>query len=134
MPKFKILIVDDEEDTLELYTKFLKNEDYNITTVSSPVEAAELLKSENWDLLISDIFMPKVDGFELMNIAFQEQPELRTIAVTGYGTEEVLDKVLENDCFGYTNKPFDWDYLKLLIKKALRKSTRESNRKRRKFN
>jgi len=43
----------------------------------------------------------------------------------------VLEKVLKNDCFGYINKPFDWDYLKLLIKKALRKSTRESNRKKR---
>ncbi|MHC4870243.1 MAG: response regulator [Planctomycetota bacterium] len=132
MPKFRILIVDDETDTLELYLKFLKSDDYDIVTTSSPVKAVELLKNEKWDLLISDIFMPKVDGFELMSIAFKEQPDLRTIAVTGYGTEEVLEKVLKNDCFGYINKPFDWDYLKLLIKKALRRSTRESNKKRRK--
>lgn len=132
MANFKILIVDDEEDTLDLYKKFLSSNDYDITTVSSPEKAVELLKTETWNLLISDIYMPKVDGFEVISLAAKEQPDMRTIAVTGYGTEEILEKVLENDCFGYINKPFDWDYLKLLIKKALSKSTRASAKKKRK--
>ncbi len=125
MPKFKLLIVDDESDILELYKKFIKEDEYEITTVDSPEKALELIEKENWHLLISDIFMPKINGFDLINAASEKQPKLKSIAVTGYGTEDVLEKVLKNDCFGYINKPFDWDYLKLLIKRALKPSMRK---------
>jgi DNA-binding NtrC family response regulator len=119
MEKYKILIVDDEPDTLELYSKFLECNEYEIATAQSSEDAVQLLKTQEWDLLISDIFMPKIDGFEVIGTAQNSQKNIKTIAVTGYGTEKVLAKVLENDCYGYINKPFDWDYLKLLIKKAL---------------
>lgn len=120
MGTYRILIVDDEEDTLELYEKFLQFPDCDIVTESSSRNALELLRKECWDLLISDIYMPDIDGFEVMKAGMESNPDLRCIAVTGYGTEKVLENVLEQDCFGYINKPFDWQYLKLLINKAMK--------------
>lgn len=120
MQQKRVLIVDDEEETLELYRRFLKDEGYEIVTECSPQRAIERLTEGTWDLLITDIYMPGTDGFELMQQALETIPALRCIAVTGYGTEKVLADVLEFDCFGYINKPFDWEYLKLLIRKALK--------------
>ncbi|MFW5856492.1 MAG: response regulator [Planctomycetota bacterium] len=120
MCKIRILVVDDEADTLKLYRRLLRVDDAEIETESSARQAAERLRTEHWDLLICDIYMPQLDGFEVMKIGRTSLPELRCIAVTGRGTEKVLRKVLTEDCFGYVNKPFDWDYLNLLVRKALR--------------
>ncbi|MFH0911322.1 MAG: response regulator [Planctomycetota bacterium] len=138
MAAFRILVVDDEEETLRLYHRFLQSEEYEIVTAASPQTACELLRRECWDILISDICMPDLNGFDVMQAGKVNNPHIRCIAVTGYGTNTVLDQVLEHDCFGYINKPFDWDYLKLLIQKALhplqarqnRASTRRKTRKR----
>jgi DNA-binding NtrC family response regulator len=116
----RILVVDDEEDELVLYGHFLKAPEYDIVTIASSGEALDLLRRERWDVLITDIYMPEHDGFEVMKTGIRHNPELRCIAVTGYGTENVLREVLERNCFGYVNKPFDWNYLKLLVGKALR--------------
>ena len=119
MPDYRVLIVDDEEDTLELYKRFLELDEENIHTESSPRKALEHLRGESWDLLICDIKMPEIDGFEVIKCGMDFNPGIRCIAVTGYGSEKVLQDVFDLNCFGYINKPFDWNYLKLLGRKAL---------------
>lgn len=120
MAAVRILVVDDEADTLKLYRKLLRLDDADIETESDPERAVARLRDEHWDLLICDVFMPRIDGFGVMKAGREALPNLRCIAVTGRGTEKVLRRVLDDDCFGYVNKPFDWDYLNLLVRKALR--------------
>lgn len=120
----KIMIVDDEPDTLELYQKRLETPTREITTFQCPKKALEALDNEDWDVLITDIMMPELDGFSLIKKAAKLPKRLPCIAVTGYGSDDTLRKALETDCFGYLNKPFDWNYLNLLVDKAIRSSTR----------
>ncbi|MBN1256326.1 MAG: response regulator [Planctomycetes bacterium] len=119
MSDYRVLVVDDEEDTLELYRQFLELSEEIMLTESSPRKALEHLRRDSWDLLICDIKMPEIDGFEVIRCGMDFNPGIRCIAVTGYGSEQILQDVFELDCFGYINKPFDWNYLKLLVKKAL---------------
>ncbi|MHC4883537.1 MAG: response regulator [Planctomycetota bacterium] len=128
MTRYRILAVDDEADELELFERFFGKTEYDIVTTSSSEEAIELLRKECWDVLITDICMPAHDGFEVIAEGMAQNKNIKCIAITGYGTEAVLTKVLSHDCFGYINKPFDWDYLKLLVHKAVRPTSQQSRR------
>lgn len=133
MAPYRILAVDDEADELELIERFLDEEEYEVVTTDSSEKAIELLQKECWDLLITDICMPARDGFDVIAEAERRNDDIKCIAITGYGTENVLKKVLDHDCFGYVNKPFDWGYLKLLIRKALQPVSQQSRRVRKKL-
>lgn len=128
MARYRILVVDDEEDELILFERFFINEDYDIVTTSSSIEAIQLLRTECWDILITDICMPNHDGFEVISEGMARNKNIKCIAITGYGSEAVLSKVLTHDCFGYVNKPFDWEYLKLLVRKAVLPVNQQSRR------
>lgn len=78
----KILLVDDAINMRELITEIL-SPDYNITSVSNGKKALDLLQSENFDLIITDVLMPEMDGFELLMELRKIKPEQKTIAISG---------------------------------------------------
>ena len=63
--------------------------------------------------------MPEIDGLSLAHSAMEVNPDTKVIIMTGYGTNDRLLKCIEMDCYGYVDKPFNWDYMKTLISKAL---------------
>lgn len=123
----RILVVDDDPGVLELFEKRLEAENREVVTLDSAEEALRRISGENWDLLITDIRMPGVDGFSLIETAAQKLQGVPCIAVTGYSSDTTLYRALETDCFAYLNKPFDWNHLNLLVDKAIRLSTRSAN-------
>lgn len=117
--KKTILVVDDEQVVLNLFENALKKHEYELTVLCDSTEAANVLQSKKIDLLITDICMPDIDGLKLASDAMQRDPELKVIVMTAYGTNERLLKCIDMDCYGYVDKPFNWDYMKTLIAKAL---------------
>lgn len=117
----KILIIDDELDVLKTIDRILTKEGYKVKSASSGKEAIEILKVENFDLAITDIRMPGMDGLEVIRHAKKLDNFMEIIVLTGYGTIESAVKVLKEEAaFDYLTKPLrDIKELTVAAKRAL---------------
>lgn len=104
-----VLMVDDDDDTLELLSAALKQRSANVTAVSSVAEAIEAIHMERPDVLISDIAMPNEDGYALIRSvsAMGLNPPLPAIAITAYAKEEDRDNALAAGFYRYLSKPVE---------------------------
>ena len=113
----RLLLVDDMEDALMLFAVVLEHEGAEVDTATSGPAALELLGRNRYDLLISDIGMPGMDGYALL-AALRKLPgqeQLRTIAVTGYGRAADAERALSEGFDAHTTKPVDFEDLKKSI-------------------
>jgi DNA-binding NtrC family response regulator len=117
----KILIVDDELDMLELLELIITDRtSYQVVTASNPLEVPELLEAGGFDLLISDLRMPQMDGMELLDRARKIDPQLPYIILTAYGTVESAIEAMRKGALDYITKPFRQEQILLTIEKALK--------------
>jgi len=105
----EILIVDDEEsfvlslaDGLSVYKKY-----FNLRTAPNGAEAVKILKLSSIDLVITDLSMPKMDGFELLAYMNRNYPKIPVILMTAYGTPKIEEIVSNMGIFRYLEKPLD---------------------------
>lgn len=105
--KAKILILDDERDILNVIERFLNRRAIvEVVTVTSPIEAIELVKHGDFKMLLTDIMMPEMNGVEVLKEVVKVRPDVKVIMMTAYST---IDKILECDKIGaidYVTKPF----------------------------
>lgn len=120
----KILVVDDETSILDVSAKVLAKEGYLVATASSGYEALEIAKEEAFDLLVTDIVMPNMDGLELLRRLRELYPDVVTIVITGYGTIDNAINCLKEGSQAFIIKPFTPDELKIAVTQALGKSRR----------
>lgn len=113
-----ILIVDDEEMLRELLAKILRKEGYEIDTACDGETAQEKLRQKKYDLMISDVKMPRMNGFELLKIAKNEFPELGVIMMTGYGDSYTVKDALLLGADEYITKPFKSFEVTLVVERA----------------
>jgi len=128
-PTAKILIVDDEEQIRNIFSRWLAGEGYTCTTAKNTENALEILAGEQgFDLLISDIMMPGKSGLELLETVRRQYPELAVIMATGLDRCEVAKGTLRFGTYGYLIKPFEKNELLISVAGALerRRLTRES--------
>ena len=111
----RILIVEDDEFSRGAMEKLLQSYDYETFSCALAEEAIARLKQESFSLLITDLHMPGMDGFELIRKARMIRPELSTILITGFPTEGVQTKAKEERVDGFFSKPVDWDELYTLL-------------------
>jgi DNA-binding NtrC family response regulator len=115
----KILLVDDEERALEALGRTLQMMGYQTTGVSNPDTAQDLLQKEDYDILITDLIMPGVDGIGLLEFSKRINPDLPIIILTGYGTVKTAVEAMKKGAFDYVTKPYNIDEIDLIIKRAL---------------
>lgn len=122
---YKILIADDEEDIVDIISIYLESEGYEVITASDGFETLEKAEYESPHLIILDIMMPKLDGFEVCRRIRAEMPT-PILILTARRTEDV-DKVigLELGADDYMIKPFDSRELVARVKALLRRTYRE---------
>jgi DNA-binding NtrC family response regulator len=116
-----ILIVDDEEDTLDACTQALTKEGYHIDTTSRAQDALEKIASKNYMVVVADIKMPGMDGIELLRRIKEMSSQVEVIMITGYATIETAVKSMKEGAYDYLPKPFTPEELRMLVKKALEK-------------
>ena len=117
----KILIVDDEMDMLELLELIITDRtDYEVVTTNTPLEVPELLKKDSFDLLITDLRMPDVDGIELIEMVKQIDDQIPFIIITAYGTIESAVEAMRKGAFDYITKPFRQEQILLTIEKVMK--------------
>jgi len=115
-----ILIVDDEELFLESLESYLKLKNYHCRTASGSRIALEMIREGDFDLVISDVFMPEMNGMELMTSARKLFPELEFILMTGYSTEHSYHEIISAGASDYMTKPFDLAELSARIERIER--------------
>jgi len=107
MAKNKILILDDEQDILDVIHRFLDRKGrVDVEVCTNPIKAIDLIKNNHYDLLLTDIMMPEMNGVEVLTEVKKIKPSLKVIMMTAYST---IDKILECEKLGatdYVTKPF----------------------------
>ncbi len=112
----KILIVDDESAVLRSLRRTLRSTEYNLSFAGGGIEALELSKETFFDMIISDIRMPEIDGFALLAKVRDLTPLTLRVVLSGYNEESLMAKsVINGDVHSYITKPWDNDELKILI-------------------
>lgn len=115
----RILIVDDDENVAILFKKILGKEGYEIDSASSGEEALSSLEAQWFDLVVSDLRMPGLDGLEFLRRAKLLNPTMPCIVLTGYATVDSAVAAMKEGAYDYLTKPINNDEMKLVVKKAL---------------
>ncbi len=123
----KILVADDEAGLREFLTDTLELDDHVVVAAKDGREAAKLLDDRGFDLLLTDLKMPGLDGMALLRKVRAEQPELEVIVMTAHGTVDNAVEAMKLGAFEYLQKPISGpDELRLLAARALeRRSMRD---------
>ncbi len=123
MEKYKgrILIVEDEKSMREVLKILLEGEKYEVVSASDGLEGLSYITNDIFDLVITDIKMPKVGGFELLKKAKEISPDTIIIMITAFGTTEAAIDAMKSGAYDYINKPFKIDEIRLIVEKALEK-------------
>jgi two-component system response regulator PilR (NtrC family) len=119
--KGKILVVDDEKSMREILEIFLKSENYAVTTADNGEKAIEAIKNDIFDLVITDMKMPKVGGLEVLKHIKQISPDTVVVIITAFGTTESAVEAMKLGAYDYIQKPFQMDDIRLVVKNALEK-------------
>ena len=121
-----VLIVDDEIDMVGVLHNFLEENGFTVVATLSARKALELLRAHNFDLLIADLVMPEMDGIELLNAAWEIDPDLIGIIMTGHGSIESAVDAMKAGAFDYLLKPFEFKMLLPICARAMK--VRQLNR------
>jgi DNA-binding NtrC family response regulator len=117
----RILAVDDELDMLALLKMIVEGySNHQVVTTNNPVEAAERLKAESFDLILTDLKMPGMDGMELLEAARSRDEDALVLVITAYGSLESAEEAMAKGAFDYITKPFRKEQILLAIDKAMR--------------
>ena len=113
-----VLIVDDEESMRHLLSVILRDAGYEARSVSNGEEAMKELAARDYDLVLSDVRMPRMDGLSLLREVQKSHPELTFIVMSAYGTHDSAIEAMKAGAYDYVSKPFRPDEVVLVLKKA----------------
>ncbi|HAK63752.1 MAG: response regulator [Pseudomonadota bacterium] len=116
----KILIAEDEQSVRELLSIALRRKGHDVQTVADGSEALMALSQERFDLLLTDIVMPVVDGIALSLKAARDDPDMRILMMTGYAAERQRAYNLEELIHDVVLKPFTMHDIGVAVEAALK--------------
>jgi diguanylate cyclase (GGDEF)-like protein len=129
-PPKRILIVDDDETVRESLCDFLEFHEFVVTAVASAAQALETMATNDFDLVISDLVMPKMDGIALLKSIRDSGKDIPFLVMTGFASIEYAVESMKAGATDFLTKPLKFDHVMLIIKRvletcALRKMARE---------
>jgi len=117
----RILVIDDEKIALRNLEYILKKEGYEVTATMSGTNALRLLQEEEFDLVLTDLKMEKVDGMEILENCKRLHPDTEVIMITAYATIPSAVETMKKGAYDYIAKPFKLDEIRKIVKEALEK-------------
>jgi DNA-binding NtrC family response regulator len=120
----RILVIDDEEIVRISCRRCLIPEGIDVDVAANAKEGITLTQTNKYDLVLTDIKMPGIDGMDFLVEMKKNQPDAKVIMITGYGTVEHAVKALKLGAFNYIEKPFTPDTLIAAVREALNDSSR----------
>ena len=120
MPE-KILAVDDEPDMLKVLSMIIREKTpYELITTNNPLEALEIVRKGNLDMVIADLKMPGLDGSELLEAVKAHNAEIPVIIMTAFATEEAASEIIAKGGFDFIIKPFRKEQILTAIERGLK--------------
>src|SRR2546430_17662185 len=114
----RVLIADDEESIRHVLSEMLDERGYEVRAVADGEQALQELTSRDYDALVTDVRMPKMDGLELVRAAQAASPETTIIAMSAYGSHELAIEAMKAGAYDHLGKPFRPDEVLLVLRKA----------------
>jgi putative two-component system response regulator len=114
-----VLVVDDEPAVANVLARCLRFAGYDVAMAASGIEALEVIATRTFDVLLTDIHMPRMRGDEMQRIARRTQPELAVLLVTAAEDTSAAVECLKDGVYDYLTKPFDLDDVVVRVQKAL---------------
>ena len=118
----KILVLDDDQGMREFMEIMLTQEGYDVTSADSPVKAINLCRKTAYDLVITDLKMPKIDGIEFLKTIKDHRPETVVILITAYASGETAVNAMKEGAYDYVEKGGSIEELKQIVRQALLKN------------
>jgi len=122
--KGRILLVDDEEIVLRSCQRILRDGDYEIDVARDGLAALGLVNENDYDLLVLDIKMPRMDGIEVLRRVKEARPDIDIVMITGLHDIETAVKAMKLGALDYLPKPFEPEDLKMLVSRAFDRRAR----------
>ena len=119
--KTKILIVDDEAIALRNLEHIMKKEGYEVTGTSKGHNAIKLIEEQQFDVILTDLKMDKVDGMQILKRSRELYPETEVIMITGYATVQTAIQAIKKGAYDYIAKPFKLDEVRKVVREAIEK-------------
>src|SRR5210317_2298908 len=116
--KKRILIVDDEEIVVRSCLRILSNDEYDVDVANNGLEALAKFGKQDYDMVILDIMMPKMNGMEVLQRVKETHPDIDVIMITGLNEIDTAVKAMKLGAFDYLPKPFDPEELELVVNRA----------------
>ena len=117
----RLLVVDDERGMRDLLSTELGCQGYQVVAASNGQEALECMRGQKFDLVITDLMMPQMDGMSLLENIKNADSDLEVIMATGHGTIESAVTAMKNGAYDFILKPYNLDELNAKVEKALEK-------------
>jgi DNA-binding NtrC family response regulator len=102
-----------------LKTILMDKTGYEVVTTNNPLEVSKLLQEDRFDLVVTDLKMPLVDGMDLIDIIKKIDAALPIIIITAYGTIETAEEAIQKGAYDFITKPFRKETILITIKRAL---------------
>ncbi|WP_303721055.1 sigma-54 dependent transcriptional regulator [Malonomonas rubra] len=118
----QILLIDDEQESCQALSLLLSRAGYRVESCHSGEKALSILNKQNFELIISDLFLPGVSGIDILKRVKEDSPQTCVILITGNASAETAVEAMKEGAFDYISKPFNFERLKLQVAKALEKS------------
>jgi DNA-binding NtrC family response regulator len=117
----RILAVDDEVHMLRLLERVITEKTpYSIVTTNNPLEVPRLLEKETFDLILTDLKMPGMDGLDILRLVKKQGRPEEIVILTAFGSLETAVEALSQDVFDYLTKPFKKEQILFTVNKAMR--------------
>lgn len=127
--KPRILVVDDEEVAIKNLEHILKKEDYTVVTANSGIEALKKLEASDFDIVLTDLRMEKINGIDVLEKTKSRYPDTQVIMITAYASIDSAIESIKKGAFHYIAKPFKLDEVRATVKEAIEKKLSTSSTK-----
>ena len=114
-----ILVVDDKDSMRNMLTETLVDEGYQVDAAEDGLKALDLVRNKTYDLVVTDLKMPEVDGLQVLEGVKEVAAETAVIMMTAYGTIEDAVSAMKSGAYDFITKPFDAEYFCVLVNRAL---------------
>ena len=115
--RLSVLVVDDEASLRTSIEKNLELAGYSVVTEGDPLSALNLLKDQSFDIVLTDLKMPKIDGLEFINACKEKCPDAAIVLMTGFGNHDLALEAMRAGAYDYVPKPFEIEDLIFTLKK-----------------
>jgi len=119
MERKKILVVDDEEDVRETLATVLENLNYQALLAADGEEALSIVKNQRVDVILSDLYMPHMNGIELLKRVKTEKKNMIFMMITAHPTIETAVDAIKKGAYDYLTKPFHIEEVRIKLSRAM---------------